>query len=68
LLITIRQRQLRFVGHIIREESIEKLSFEGRVEGCRSRGKQTRFSSRSGDGGRNEFSGGTTASTRQKWF
>ena len=29
LLKTIHQRQLRFVGHIIREESIEKLSLEG---------------------------------------
>ena len=35
LLKTIRQRQLRFVRHIFREESIEKLSLEGRVEGCR---------------------------------
>jgi len=40
LLKTIRQRQLRFVAHIIREESIEKLSVECRVEGCRSRGRQ----------------------------
>ena len=40
LLKTIRQRQLRFVRHIFREESIEKLSLEGRVEGCRRRGRQ----------------------------
>ncbi|XP_069992308.1 uncharacterized protein [Penaeus vannamei] len=40
LLKTIRQRQLRFVGNITREDSIEKLSLEGRVEGCRSRGRQ----------------------------
>ena len=40
LLKTIRQRQLRFIGHIVREDSIEKLSLEGKVEGCRSRGRQ----------------------------
>ena len=40
LLKTIRQRQLRFVGYIIREESIEKPSLEGRVEECSSRGRQ----------------------------
>ncbi|XP_069973546.1 uncharacterized protein [Penaeus vannamei] len=40
LLKTIRQGQLRFVGHITREDSIEKLSLEGRAEGCRSRGRQ----------------------------
>jgi len=40
LVKTIRQRQLRFLGQIVREESIEKLSQEGRVEGCRSRGRQ----------------------------
>jgi len=39
LLKTIRQRQLRFVRHIVREESIEKLSLEGRLEGCRSRSR-----------------------------
>ena len=37
---TIRQRQLRFIGQIVREDSIEKLSLEGRVEGCGSRGRQ----------------------------
>ena len=40
LLKTIRQRQLRFVGHSIREDLIEKLSLEGRVERYRSRGRQ----------------------------
>ena len=34
------QRQLRFVGHIVGEDSIEKLSLEGKVKGYRSRGKQ----------------------------
>ena len=37
---TIRQRQLRFIGLIVREDSIEKLNLKGRVEGCRSRGRQ----------------------------
>ena len=36
----IRQRQLRFLGHTIREESIEKLAIEGKVEGKRARGRQ----------------------------
>ena len=40
LLKTIRQRQLRFIGHIVREDLIKKLSLEGKVEGCRSRGRQ----------------------------
>ena len=40
LLKTIRQRQLRFVGHIVREESIEKLSLQGGVDGCRGRGRR----------------------------
>ena len=33
LMKSIRQRQLRFLGHTIREESIEKLAIEGKVEG-----------------------------------
>ena len=36
----IRQTQLRFIRHIVREDSIEKLSLEGKVKGCRSRGRQ----------------------------
>ena len=40
VLKTSHQRELRFVGHIIREGSIQKPSLEGRVEGCRSRGRQ----------------------------
>ena len=38
---SIRWRQLRFLGHTKREESIEKLaSSEGKVEGKRARGRQ----------------------------
>ena len=40
LLKIIYQRRLKFVGHITREDSIEKLSLEGRVEGSRSLGRQ----------------------------
>ena len=38
LLKTIIQRQLRFVGHITRENQLEQLCLEGRVEGSRRRG------------------------------
>ena len=40
LMKSIRQRQLRFLGYTIREESIEKLAIEGKVEGKRARGRQ----------------------------
>ena len=40
LIKTIRQRQLTFIGHIMREDSIEKLCVQGLMEGKRSRGKQ----------------------------
>ena len=43
LLKTSLQRQLRFVGHIVGEDSIEKLSLEGKVKGYRSRGKQRKY-------------------------
>ena len=40
LLITIRQRQLRFVGHVARKNGIEKLVLEGKVAGQRQRGRR----------------------------
>ena len=40
LIKTIRQRQLKFIGHIMREDSIKKLCVQGFIEGRRSRGKQ----------------------------
>ena len=40
LMKSIRQRQLRFFGHTICEESIEKLAIEGKVEGKRARGRK----------------------------
>jgi len=40
LLVTIRKRQLRFVGHVERKGGLEKLVLEGRIEGRRSRGRR----------------------------
>ena len=40
LLHKIRKRQLNFLGHIIRRQSIEHLALTGRVEGRRARGRQ----------------------------
>ena len=37
---TICQRQLKFIGYIMREDAIEKLCVQGLIEGKRSRGKQ----------------------------
>ena len=36
----VRSRQLKFLGHIIRENELEKLVLAGRVEGKRARGRQ----------------------------
>ena len=40
MLTAIHQRQLKFIGHITKEDSIEKLSLEGIREGSRCRGRQ----------------------------
>ena len=40
LIKTICQRQLKFIGYIMREDAIEKLCVQGLIEGKRSRGKQ----------------------------
>ena len=40
LLGEVRSRQLKFLGHIIRENGLEKLVLAGRVEGRRARGRQ----------------------------
>jgi len=40
LLDTIRERQLKFLGHQVRKEGIEMLALTGRVEGKRARGGQ----------------------------
>ena len=36
----IRQRQLKFVGHIVRENGLEALCLTGKIEGTRARGRQ----------------------------
>ena len=40
LLDTIRERQLKFLGHQVRKEGIEMLALTGKVEGKRARGGQ----------------------------
>ena len=40
LLVTIRRRQLRFVGHVVRKGGLEKLVLEGKIDGKRQRGRQ----------------------------
>ena len=38
--MTIRRRQLRFVGHVLRKGGLEKLVQEGKINGRRQRGRQ----------------------------
>ena len=40
LITVIRQRQLKFIGHIIGEEGTEKLAIEGKIAGKRAEGRQ----------------------------
>ena len=40
LMETIRKKQLSFVGHIIRENGLERLCLEGKIEGRKARGRQ----------------------------
>ena len=40
LMDVIRDRQLRFLGHVIREDGVEKLVLTGKIEGKRDRGRQ----------------------------
>ena len=40
LLVKIRARQMRFVGHVMRRGRTENLSLTGRIPGCRTRGRQ----------------------------
>ena len=39
LLRTIRKRQMRFLGHVMRREQLENLSLTGRISGERGRGR-----------------------------
>ena len=44
LIGTIRARQLRFLGHTLREDKQEKLALQGKIDGRRARGRQrTRY-------------------------
>ena len=40
IIATIRTRQLSFLGHILREDKLEKLALQGKIEGRRARGRQ----------------------------
>ena len=40
ILVSITQRQLKFFGHIVRENNLERLVLEGKIDGSRSRGRQ----------------------------
>lgn len=40
LLVTIRKRQLSFMGHVMRKNGLERLVIEGKIEGKRQRGRQ----------------------------
>ena len=37
MLKTIRKRQLKFVGHVVRKNGLEKLVLEGKIEGKKTR-------------------------------
>ena len=39
LLSSVRSRQMRFVGHVVRREELEHLSLTGKIEGRRPRGR-----------------------------
>ena len=39
LLATVRQRQMTFLGHVIRADGLENLTITGRIAGSRSRGR-----------------------------
>ena len=40
LMTTIRRRQMRFLGHVVRREEMEAVVLTGMVEGGRARGRQ----------------------------
>jgi len=72
LLNTIRERQLKFFGHIIRADGLEKLLWSGKICGNKSRGRQrTEFTdslnkfAMNKEGTNNELMRGTE--NRKKW-
>ena len=42
ILKTITKRQVKVFGHVVRENGLEKLVLEGKIDGSRSRGRQRR--------------------------
>ena len=40
LMMTIRQRQLRFLGHVMRKNELENVVLTGKIEGTRNRGRK----------------------------
>ena len=38
--VTIRKRQLQFLGHVLRKEELEDVAITGKIEGKRARGRQ----------------------------
>ena len=40
LVVTIRKRQLQFLGHVLRKEELEDVAITGKIEGKRARGRQ----------------------------
>ena len=40
LMVAIRRRQLRFVGHVVRKEGLEKVVLEGKINEKRQRGRR----------------------------
>ena len=40
LIKIVRQRQLRFIGHVMRQDSLQKLCLQGRLQGNRSKDRQ----------------------------
>ena len=43
LVVTIGRRQIRFVGHVVRKEGLEKLVLEGKINGKRQRGRRLNY-------------------------
>ena len=39
LLVTVRKRQMVFLGHVIKADGLENLAIRGRIAGSRSRGR-----------------------------
>ena len=42
IISNIKQRQMRFLGHILRRDGLEKLVVEGKLDGRKSRGRPRR--------------------------